>query len=350
MRATIAWLPDPYCTFYKRGAVLHEREESVKHSAGTPMRILVISPGYNKKFEGFWYSFDKRFINGFIRNGHHVVHLSDRDLADSVLGIRQIGKIHANLKIKRVARALQPHLIAMFHASLVTNDTLADIKKETGARIANIDCDLITEKRFKRLLARKPVVDHTFITSAGPPLDWLHQAGMPASFVGNPVDPSIDIPVDPNREKIYDLVYIASAKASSPRWDLINEVERLAPELNIGKFGMGRRISGVEYYDILSSTKFALNWSAVNDLKYYSSDRIAQIIGSTTAICIPKRANYDDFLSEDSAIFFESPSDLIPEIIKNLDSYNHIAQRGYDNYMIDFSIEEISRFVTNNTL
>lgn len=329
--------------------MLHEHKLAVVNLTGALMRILVISPGYNKKFEGFWYSFDKRFINGFIRNGHHVVHLSDRDLADSVLGIRQIGKIHANLKIRRVARALQPHLIALFHASLVSNDTLAEIKKETGARVANIDCDLITEKRFKRLLARKSVVDHTFITSAGPPLDWLHQAGMAASFVGNPVDPSIDIPANPARERIYDLVYVASAKPNSPRWDLINEVERLAPELKIGKFGMGRRISGVEYYDILSSTKFALNWSAVNDQKYYSSDRIAQLFGAGVAVCLPESTYYRDFLRESDAIFFDNSDELTRQISHNNSKYNQIAIRGSISYRNIFNNEIVANNIINRT-
>jgi len=330
--------------------VLHEHEFSAIKLAGAPMRILVISPGYNKKFEGFWYSFDKRFINGFIRNGHHVVHLSDRDLADSVLGIRQIGKIHANLKIKRVARALQPHLIALFHASLVTNDTLADIKKETGARVANIDCDLIRGNRLKRLIQRKPVVDHTFITSAGPPLDWLHQVGMPASFVGNPVDPSIDIPVDPNREKNYDLVYFATAKLDSPRWQLINEVERIAPELKIGKFGMGRRISGVDYYDILSSTKFALNWSAVNDERYYSSDRIAQLFGAGVGVCMPESSRYEDFLEQGSAIFFVDEFDLSEKIQNNLKRYLEYGEKGRQAYMREFNTFGVAGSIMSKTI
>ena len=92
------------------------------------MRILMIGPGNNGKYgDRFFYSYNRRIQNGFIRNGHFVQYLSDRDMADYALKFRPVGSLYANYEARKVARNLQPHLIVLVHAELITLETLQEL-------------------------------------------------------------------------------------------------------------------------------------------------------------------------------------------------------------------------------
>ena len=312
------------------------------------MRCLVVSPGYNNKFEAFYYSFDKRFINGLIRNECHVVHVSDRDLADSLVGIRAIGAQYANFKIARVARHFKPNFVLLFNADIITNATLKRIKDDSNCKIVNIDCDpLYNTRRFERLTKRHPIVDYTFVTTAGERLKQLRAAGLPIWFIPNPADTTIDIEIDPTANKEYDLVYVAGAPLKSGRWQLMKSIEEKAPDLKLGKFGSSPKVRGHEYYDLLNNTRFGLNWSVENNIKYYASDRMAQLFGAGVAVCTPKASQYSDFLSDDETVFFDDADDLIEKIryLKADDRWIELAKAGRKKYLQLFSEKEVCRYL-----
>jgi hypothetical protein len=312
------------------------------------MRCLVISPGYGQRFEAFYYSFDKRIINGLIRNDCHVVHLSDRDLADSVIGIRALGKKYANYKIANVAKNFRPNFVLLFHADIVTNATLKEIKSTCDCKIANIDCDSICNKgKFERLTKRHPYVDCTFITTAGERLEQLRATGMHVWFIPNPADATIDIEADLAVKKEYDLVYAAGAPLDSERWQLMNTIEEKAPDLKIGKFGSVIKVIGHEYYDLLNNTRFGLNWSVENNIKYYSSDRIAQLFGAGVAVCTHRATGYGDFLSDGEIVLFDDEYELIEKIryLKANDRWTDVARAGRKKYLQLFSEKEVCRYL-----
>jgi hypothetical protein len=85
------------------------------------MKILLVGPGNNHKYGGgFYYSFNRRLINGFIRSGHFVYPYSDRDTADYALGFRQIGGGFANKRLIDIARELQPDMLVLLLSYLIT--------------------------------------------------------------------------------------------------------------------------------------------------------------------------------------------------------------------------------------
>ena len=94
-------------------------------------------------------------------------------------------------------------------------------------------------------------------------------------------------------------------------------------------------IWGDEFKDNLFNSKIALNLSQGKPLKYYSSDRIAQLMGNGIATLIDKKTKLDDLFSTDTAIFYKSLNDLnikLNKLVKNDKLRTKIAKKGRVNY------------------
>ena len=78
-----------------------------------------------------------------------------------------------------------------------------------------------------------------------------------------------------------------------------------------------------------------LNLSRGKPIKYYSSDRIAQLMGNGIATLIDEKTEYKNFFNSDEAIFYSSISDLSKKInkyVKNNDLRDSIAKKGRLKY------------------
>lgn len=314
------------------------------------MRIIVCSPGYSDKFAGFYYSFDKRFINGLIRLGHSVVHISDRDANRAAWDLPLLGTRLASHQLLSVADAYQPDLLLLFHADKIGDWALDRIKRDNpSCRIVNIDCDPIETPRFReRALRRGSHVDATLITSAGVSLEALRKEGLCAGYVPNPADPSLDDIRDGPVERPWDMVYFTAAPPESKKWAVAKAVAAEAPELKIGMFGdTKKRIFGREYYGILASAKAALNWSNYNDVHLYSSDRIAQLFGCGLCVCLPRSSGFQRFIPEECALFFDDASELAGSLREAVHSGNwqERGEAGRARYLALFNEQRVAQYV-----
>ena len=59
-----------------------------------------------------------------------------------------------------------------------------------------------------------------------------------------------------------------------------------------------------------------LNLSRGNAIKYYSSDRITQIIGNGLVTLIDEKTCYRDFFDDDEMVFYKDINDLVEKIYK----------------------------------
>jgi hypothetical protein len=319
------------------------------------MKIVVCFPGYSNKYQDFYYSFDKKFINGFIRLGHSVIPFSDRDYA-SRFGVRSLGTPLANRKLLSICESYRPNALALFQAHLISNGTLSTIKAMVpGCRVINVDCDLIAdEARQRRLLQRLPVADATLITSAGEPLMHLRRSGLRAAFVPNPTDASMENADSFSvAEKTWDLIYIAGARSTSDRWTLVRKVEAAAPTLKVGTFGANKkRAFGEDYFNLIKSAKTALNWSVRNDIDLYASDRIAQLFGSGICVCLARSSGFHRYLGEGAAIYFHDADDLSTKVQRAVKdgSWADYGRAGRDRYRQLFNETKVAKFVLDFAL
>jgi hypothetical protein len=103
----------------------------------------------------------------------------------------------------------------------------------------------------------------------------------------------------------------------------------------------------------LNKSKMALNLSQGKPTKYYSSDRIAQLIGNGILTFIDEKTKLNKFFLKDEVVFYKSMSDLSKKI--NFYKINHklrnkIAKKGQNKYLKYFNSTLVSEFIVNKTM
>ena len=107
-------------------------------------------------------------------------------------------------------------------------------------------------------------------------------------------------------------------------------------------------IWGDEFKKNLFNSKIALNLSQGKPLKFYSSDRIAQLMGNGIATLIDKRTQLDKLFSTKEAIFYKSNKDLnlkLNTMIKNNYIRNKLAKNGRLKYHEKYNSTKIADFM-----
>ena len=95
-----------------------------------------------------------------------------------------------------------------------------------------------------------------------------------------------------------------------------------------------------------------LNLSRGETLKYYSSDRIVQIIGNGLVTLIDEKTMYGDFFSNEEMVFYKNINDLSEKIIKiSKDDKlrKKIGKKGKDKYFKYFNSNLVAQFIIDKT-
>ena len=111
-------------------------------------------------------------------------------------------------------------------------------------------------------------------------------------------------------------------------------------------------IWGTEFLNQISNSRMALNLSRGRPIKYYSSDRIAQLMGNGLLTFIHKDTMFQDFFTKDEMIFYSDISDLSEKVKKyKKDDYSskRIAKKGYLKYHKYFNSNLVSKFIIEKT-
>ena len=107
------------------------------------------------------------------------------------------------------------------------------------------------------------------------------------------------------------------------------------------------------YFKTISNAKMGLNLSRGEAIKYYSSDRITQIVGNGLVCLIDEKTQYRDFFTNNEMVFYKNISDLSEKIIKiSKDDKlrKKIAHKGKNKYMKFFNSTNVANFIINKTL
>ncbi len=96
-----------------------------------------------------------------------------------------------------------------------------------------------------------------------------------------------------------------------------------------------------------------LNLSRGEAIKYYSSDRITQIVGNGLVCLIDERTKYRDFFGDEEMVFYKDENDLSEKILKisrDEKLRKKIARMGKNKYMKHFNSTKVADFIINKTL
>ena len=107
------------------------------------------------------------------------------------------------------------------------------------------------------------------------------------------------------------------------------------------------------YFKTISNSKMGLNLSRGDPIKYYSSDRITQIVGNGLVCLIDEKTEYRNFFNDNEMIFYKNVNDLSEKILRlaNDDKKRRsIAKKGKDKYMKYFNSNLVAEYIINKSL
>ena len=112
-------------------------------------------------------------------------------------------------------------------------------------------------------------------------------------------------------------------------------------------------IWGDDFINNLSNSSMGLNLSRGKPIKYYSSDRIAQLMGNGLLTFIDEKTKFSDFFSNKEIVTYKDINDLsykLNKYKKDAIQRKKIAGNGKKSYFKYFNSTLVSRYIINKTL
>ncbi len=312
-------------------------------------------------------SIAKKISNGLIRNGHDVINVSDRDVVRLNRGLRNFNKgtDYLNNLLLDTIDNYKPDAIILGHVNNLQERTL-DIAKQKYKNLKitqwfedNLSTkgpDPLTNK--KNFLKYIDYLDHSFVTSDPKflKIDKIYKC----SFLPIPVDENIEyLECYKNKNPIKDLFFTMSHGVNKGvlrknkidvREPFVKKLISLNPNIIFDIYGYKEQqpIWSHDFYDALYKSKMALNLSRINNVKYYSSNRIASLIGNGILTFVDVNTRLNDFFNDDEVVFYKNIKDLSKKINfykENKPKRNKIAKNGKKKYFRLFNNKIISDYI-----
>ena len=139
------------------------------------------------------------------------------------------------------------------------------------------------------------------------------------------------------------------------RINFLNHLITKIPDVKYDFYGFKNQepIWGDNFYKSLINSKMGLNLSRGNPTKYYSSNRIASIMGNGLLTFVDKKTHLQDFFDDKEIIFYSTVNDLSDKIkyYAGRDSERiSIAKRGKEKYFKLFNEKKIAKFILDKSL
>ncbi len=312
-------------------------------------------------------SIAKKISNGLIRNGHDVINVSDRDVVRLNRGLKNFskGSDYLNNLIIETIDNYKPDAIILGHVNNIQEQTLEVAKKKYKNlkisqwfedNLSKNGPDPITNK--KNFLKYIDFLDHSFVTSDPHFLNLDKK--YKCSYLPIPVDENIEyLKCYKNKNPIKDVFFTMSHGVNKGvlrknkidvREPFVKKLVSLNPDIIFDIYGYKNQqpIWSHDFYDALYKSKMALNLSRINNVKYYSSNRIASLIGNGILTFVDINTKLNDFFSNDEVVFYKNIRDLSEKINlykDNAKKRNQIAKKGKEKYFRIFNNKIISDYI-----
>ena len=323
------------------------------------LKIIHITDQHLRHAGRLYYSTGRKISNGFLKNGHNILNISDRDLMSKTL----TGQKKVLEQIFETCNNFRPDLLLFGHADKVNGEIIINKLKKIfpGLKYSQWFLDPLIKngpdykKNKQRLLLKSRFMEANFITTDPNALDFKCKN---LYYMPNPVDKNIDNKqLYKNKNQVFDLFFALShgQHRGVLKKYLIDQREYLIKKLNqsndlkINLFGIDRQpIWGDEFFYQLSRCKMGINLSRGNEIKHYSSDRIASLMGNGVMTLIHSKYKFRDFFNSNELVTYSGFNELVDKInfYKSNDTLRRqIAKNGMIKYHKIFSTEKICNFI-----
>ena len=335
------------------------------------LRILHVT-NFNERLDGrLFFNTGRRINNGFIRLGHSVLGFSDRDIQKYYKSIGDFkGKKTLNDKLKKTCYNYKPDLIVTGHADLISQEQIQELKEDNpNTKFAQWFLDPLNkngpdfERNKDRILDKIDVMDGTFITTSPSALKFL-PSNKKNYYIPNPCDHSFETLNNFNKSCSVDVFFALShgvhrGKLKSGKEDdriiFLKKLQEITSNVKFDLYGINniQPIWADHYFKTIANAKMGLNLSRGEAIKYYSSDRITQIVGNGLVCLIDEKTQYRDFFTNNEMVFYKNLNDLSEKISKISGDdklRKKIGKKGKEKYMKYFNSTKVADFIINKTL
>ena len=310
-------------------------------------------------------SVGKKFTNGFIRNNHDVLEISDRDYLknNKTLNIFPNRKNFQKYLIETF-KNYNPDLLFFGHTKNIDLDTIEEIKSNNrNLIISQWNEDPImsglnySKKNISNINLYSNFVDHNFI-STDPSVLKKNIDTKNFHFFFIPVDRNIEcydvFKMTPKKDLFYAMSHgvnraVLRSGVEDNRVQFLDKLVKKIPEIKYDFYGFSNKqpIWGNEFNNALINSKMGLNLSRGKPTKYYSSNRIASVMGNGLLTFVDKKVQFNDFFGKNEMVFYNDIDDLSDKIkfySINDKLRKKIAYNGKKKYFKLFNETKITKF------
>ena len=257
-----------------------------------------------------------------------------------------------------------PDLILFGHADMVSTETINKIKKfYPKIKFAQWFLDKMDNKDWyhnkKRFLQKFDLMDANFCTTHPSAINLNKKK---CYYIPNPVDKTLDnLKIFKNKNFLYDIFFAMShgvhrgilkkGKIDSREY-FIKELIKINNNIKFDIYGMDNKqpVWADDFKNKVKLSKMALNLSQGKPLKYYSSDRIAQLIGNGILTFVEESTKLNKIFSNKEVVFYKNLKDLSKKIEKlmNNDTLRiKISIAGYNKYHKYMNSNLVAEYIIN---
>ena len=340
----------------------------IKHKS---LRILHVT-NFNERLDGrLFFNTGRRINNGFIRLGHSVLGFSDRDIQKYYRSISDFkGSKILNDKLKKTCYNYKPDIVVIGHADLISRQQIQELKQDNpSTKFCQWFLDPLNKngpdfnRNKNRIMDKIDLMDSTFMTTSPSVLSFLPKNNN-TYFIPNPSDHSFETLNNFNKSCSVDVFFalshgvhrgILKSGKIDDRIIFLKNLQRKTSDVKFDIYGVNKvqPIWADHYFKTISNAKMGLNLSRGEAIKYYSSDRITQIVGNGLVCLIDEKTKYRDYFDNDEMVFYKNENDLSEKILKisrDEKLRRSIGKKGKIKYMKYFNSTKVAEFIVNKTL
>ena len=334
--------------------------------------INLYNQGQKLNHRLFNISLGKKFTNGFIRNGHDVLEISDRDFIKNskTFNLLRDSKVNFQHYLIETCKNYKPDLLFFGHTKnieLGTIDVLKNINKNLIISQWNEDPVMpslsYSKQNISNIKLYSSVVDHNFI-STDPSVIKKEIGTDNFHFFFVPVDKNIErfdvFKLNPKKDLFYAMSHgvnraVLKKGTEDSRVEFLDKLVKKISKIKYDFYGFANKqpIWGENFNNALVNSKMALNLSRGKPTKYYSSNRIASVVGNGLLTFIDKKVQLGDFFNNNEIIFYENISDLSDKIkfYSTKDKLTQkIAENGKKKYFKLFNEIKVTKYFIDVSL
>ena len=333
--------------------------------------INLYNQGQKLNHRLFNISLGKKFTNGFIRNNHDVLEISDRDFIKNNKSFNLIpNRNNFQNYLLETFKNYNPDLLFFGHTKNIDLNTIDKFKSyNKGLIISQWNEDPVmssldySKQNISNINLYSNLVDHNFITTH-PSIIKNKVRSDNFHFFFVPVDRNIErfdvFKMKPKKDLFYAMSHgvnraVLKEGTEDNRVQFLDKLVRKIPNIKYDFYGFSNKqpIWGTEFNNALINSKMGLNLSRGQPTKYYSSNRIASIIGNGLLTFIDKKVQMNEFFNKNEIIFYSNISDLSEKIkfyAKNDKSRKKIAKNGKNKYFKFFNETKIAKYFIDISL